>query len=443
MFCQQCGNKFESDSKFCGQCGAPRHQPEAQPESSTREPSSSSSSLGALLVEKAAQYVDNPEFTAVPKEYLAHSDLSESEAWMATFTEYQLPFTVQLEGFVSAEQGSVWFSTKPLYSCEDCRKSVTYDFKQVDCVKCGKTSSNFAAAPIGKGDGTYPVYKVETGTGSVFLAALATEAKEDGQGAIPELLSKVLSEDFSAVGTREALVKVPLMALLTVPEYVATKVGSLTVEAQDLVNGTLSLPALSQVVVSSPRSKEFLDGAEVRVGLEPGQFEIIAITRAATLQRVKAALDTPGGDVPYFDRPEVLAVLVVRADQVRDLFPSFKKIVPAQELRLFERSDRWIELSRPLQGYLFAICANWEILNTYLGTLGQGGWTLSDFFVARVSDGYLHQIWNIVDTKPPTLAHQISALGGFRARFEELLGFSTEPGYSLTRSDLREWFLQD
>lgn len=443
MFCQQCGSKFELDSRFCGQCGTPRNKPEAKPESSSLGASSNSPGLLGLLEGKAAQYVDNPEFKAVPKEYLEHSDPLESKSWMDQFSQNQLPFTVQLEGFVSAEQGSVWFSTKPVYSCDGCNRSVTYDFKQVNCATCGKSTINFAAAPIGKGDGTYPAYKVGTAAGSVFLAVLATEAKEDGQGAIPELLSKVLLHDFSAVGMREALVKVPLMAMLTVPEYVAAKVGSLTVQAQDVRNGTLSLPALSQIVVSSPRSREFLDGSEVRVGLEPGQFEIIAITRAATLERMKVALDAPGGEVPYFDRPEVLAVLVVRADQVRELFPSFKKIVSAQELRLFERSDRWVELSRPMQGYVFAIWANWVILNNYLGELGKGEWTLFDFYIARVSDGYLHQIWNIFETKPPTLAHQISAMGGLSTAFEEIRGYSTEPGYSLTRADLRAWFLQD
>jgi hypothetical protein len=443
MFCQECGQKFESDSKFCGRCGTPRRHLESQPEATPIQPDFDSAGFKGMLEDKASQYFDNPEFTAVPKEYLASSDITETEKWVSAFIQQKFPFSVGLEGFVNAEVGTVWFSTKPLYSCDDCHQEVTYDFIQVDCSSCGKTPENFCSAPIGKGDGTYPVYQVEPSTGTSFLAVLATEAGEDGQGAITDLLSKVLAQDFSAIGTREAMVKVPIMSLLTVPEYLATKVGKLTVQAQDVTSGNISLPGLSQVIVSSPRSKKHLDAAEVRIGWSPGEYEIIAITRAATLQRVTKELDSPGGEVPYFERPEVLAVLVVPADEVSDLFPPFKRIVSAQELRLFERSDRWIELSRPLHGYLFAIWANWEMMNNYLGTLEEGDWTLSNLFRFRVSDGYLHQIWNILTTQPPTLADQLSVLGNFRSSFEELAGYSTEPGHSVTRSDLRDWFLQD
>jgi predicted amidophosphoribosyltransferase len=442
MFCDQCGKKFGLSSKFCGDCGAPRQQVEQTLRVTTPEPGSDLDSLQEQLERKAAQYVNNSGPEGAPTEYLENSSTTEFESWMGKFTEQKMPLQFQFEGFINAEVGSVWFSTKPTYSCKTCHQSVTYEFRQVDCADCGKTTSNFCSAPIGKGDGTYPVYQVQPSTGSGFIAVLATEAGEDGQGALPELLRSVLLQDFAAVVTREAVVKVPVASMLCFPEYVATSLGSISIKPEDFSNGVFNFPGLSQLIVSCPRTSEHLDGAEVRIGWEPGEFEILAITRYSAIDDVRTALDSNDGDIPYFQRPEVLAVIVVRADEVRDLFPTYKKIRSAQEVRLFERSDKWVELTRPLQGYIFAIWANWEILNDYLSSLEAGDWSPARLFQLMTSEGYLHQIWNIIQTNPDTLHHQISELGGLRPGFEELVGYCNEPGSSLTRSDLRKWFLQ-
>ena len=442
MFCEQCGKKFGVDAKFCGGCGTPREADEIDPPDIAGEDEFDGEALEELMELKAAQYANKPGFEDVPSRYLHDSKKSDFPDWMAEFMGQKLPLSAQLEGFMNAELGEVWISTKPVYSCQACDRRVIHKFGQVDCAECGKTSTNFCSVPIGKGDGTYPVYHLQPSSGSGFLAVLATEASEDGHGAIPELLNRVLVEDFDDVGTRELVVKVPISSILSLPEFVTTKVGSITVEAEDLKIGSLEFPGLSQMLVSSPRTREHLDGAEVRIGWEPGEFEVLAITRYSTLENVRESLQSGAEDMPYFERPEVLAVLVVRADEVSELFPPYKRIATAREVQLFESSDRWIEYTRPLHGYLFAIWANWILVTEHLKAYEDEDWNLSEVFMAMAGEGYLHQIWNMLHTKPSTLGDQISELGDFTSLLEEVVDRSATPELHLARSDLREWFLQ-
>lgn len=442
MFCEQCGETLGINGNFCGVCGAPR---QSDDQSTTTKPSKhgiAADSFQQQLENKAAQYATEAGFDSVPSEYLDISRTLEFEEWVKQFQDKTLPIGFQLEGFVNAEVGAVWFSTQPKYSCDACHWKVTYEFLQIDCADCGRTTSNFCSSPIGKGDGTYPVYQGQTASGSGFLAVLATEAGEDGQGAINDLLGQVLVRNFAAVESREDLVKLPVSFLLTLPEYVVTKVGALVVESQDFTNGQFHFPGLAQVLISGPRTTNHLDCSEVRIGWEPGEFEVLAITRGSATEEVNVALNSVGEDNHYFDRPEILAVFVVRASEVQNLFPSYKKIKRAQDVRLFERTDRWIELARPLHGDLFAIWANWELLNHYLGEIGEADSTLADIYKGMVMEGYLHQIWTLMQTNPATFQQQISELGGLRSGFQEIVGYCTQPGAGLTRSDLRDWFLQ-
>lgn len=442
MFCEQCGKKYGVNANFCGGCGTPREADETDVPVISVEEEFDVTALEELMEQKAAQYSSGPGFDGVPSRYLHESKKADFPNWMAEFMGQKLPLDAQLEGFINAEVGAAWISTKPLYSCQACDLNVTQRFGQIDCAECGKTPSNFCSAPIGKGDGTYPVYQVQPASGSAFLAILATEASEDGYGAIPELMNRVLVEDFDDVGTRELVVKVPISAIISLPEFVATKVGSITVEEEDLKIGSIDFPSLAQVLVSSPRTREHLDGAELRVGWEPGEFEVIVITRYSALENVRKSLqlNTRGS---YFERPEVLAVFVIRADEVHELFPPCKKVSSAFDVQLFDSSEKWIEYNRPLHGYLYAIWANWILTTEHLNRFADLDWTLSEVFLAMSSEGYLHQIWNLLHTQPATLSNQILELGEFTALFEEVIERCASPQLQLTRSDLREWYLQE
>lgn len=465
MFCSECGNKFGETGAFCAQCGAKRPVATLTEQSSlTPERSGSlgggsqnqesggqfndSSSTSQMTAEdqeaferKAEQFSERAALEDIPKEYLVPKEQwSENIAgWQANLEENLMPFSADLIGFVNAEKGAIWVSTKPLYSCANCDDKVS-TFEQVDCKSCGKTESNFSSIPIGKGDGTYPVYEFTAGdSGIEFAAILATEMDEDGQGPLPKLLMQVLNEDKRAVGLRLALVKMPLTALLLGPDYALTSMGSLIFEEEDFKSGRINLPRLTQLIISGPRSKKYLDCAEVRTPWFSSVCEVIAITRVSTLESVKSSTFDTSGEVGYFVRPEVLAVLIINTSDIEALFPPFKKLRKAKETGLTARPDKWLELTRVSRGDLPAAWANYQLDSWRSKREGNG--EAANVFLRVSLEGKLHQIWNWLETRPPALEIQLSNLDQLGGGFASLVEFGKDPGEGkLNRSEIQGWF---
>ncbi len=439
MFCQQCGIKFASAARFCGQCGTPRDGLE-QPELDSKTADYSSAALHEALQSKADVFMDGPSIDEIPTEYLQPVAVWRDgyQDWLEEFQRERMSLYVQFEGFVNAEQGSIWLSTEPIYSCGDCQERVSSHFEQVLCPTCGKTPKNFCGVPIGKGDGTYPVYQVVPGNSqSSFLAILATEAEEDGQGPLPEFLLRVLDLDKKAIAERESLVKMPISGMLLSPEFIFTSLGSISLSPVDKAFGNYHLPGLTQLIATGPRSREHLDCAEVRVGWEAGDFEVLVVTRVSTLEKLKS--DKSKGD-SFFDRPEILAVLVVKTQEVSRIIPPFKKIRNSFDSRLTDGAEKWIELSRMSRGDIPAAWANWAFRNLMLNEAEAG--TLSFFYSMLATEGYLHQIWTWLEMKPPALSAQVTNIDQLGTGFAEVAQWSYEPGGSLTRENLRQWFNQ-
>ena len=448
MFCVQCGEKFLEAGQFCHKCGAQRVIPPASGASliaSENKPAPSSPSTS--LEEKFRKISASTPLEQVPERFLQPRSNWESRisTWLEEFTNEVLPLVVQLEGFVNAEQGMVWLSDRPIYSCDICDDQYSSNFTQTQCSSCGRTETNFASAPIGKGDGTYPIFQLVTNaTQSSLLAILATEMDEDGYGPANGFVLKVLNDDQESVGLREALSKVQVVDLLMDPEFVLTSIGSINVETRDFASGNYELPGLTQLIVSGPRARKYLDCAEIRVGWASGFFEVIAVTTASELDRVANVGSLPNGGVGYFERPEVLAVLFINTHDLETLIPPYKKLMTLKDSGLTKGSDRWTELQRVMRGDFITAWANWEYSNQVHSTSQDGSFvSLAKTFIALSREGYLHQLWNWMETKPPSLAGQIQNLGQLGPRFATVLGWSTQPGGTITREDLRNWFEQD
>jgi DNA-directed RNA polymerase subunit RPC12/RpoP len=472
MFCSQCGTKFEDLGAFCSQCGAKRPVATINKQSSlTPQPSeplgggsdnqeagnqfskdSSESGLPTGYQEafesKMDEFSKSAALTDIPEDYLvpSHQWLGQIEDWFKNYNDNLSPFSADLLGFVNAEQGAIWVSTKPHYSCTNCDDQVS-NFEQVDCKSCGKTESSFSSVPIGKGDGTYPVFEFTAGDSGIhFAAIMATEIDDDGPGPLPKLLTKILSMDKTAVAMREALVKIPLAGLVLQPDYALTSMGSLIFEEENFKSGGIGLPGLTQLIVSGPRSKHYLDCAEVRRPWVSSVCEVIAITRVSTLESVKPSASNPSGEVPYFVRPEVLAVLIVNTNDIEDLFPPFKKLRSAKETGLTARPDKWLEQTRVSRGDLPATWANYELdLWKLEGSSGVGvsddGEYAALLYIWLSKEGKLHQIWNWLETRPPGLEIQLSNLDQLGGRFASLVELGKNPGEGkLNRSEIQGWF---
>jgi len=405
VFCQECGNKLGEAGKFCSGCGAARvHEPLNVTE--TSESGSSS----------------NP-----------------TEAWAKhlSWWEKALPLGVGLHGFINAEVGQVWISDKPIYSCEACDDDFSGAYKRVDCSDCGKSSTASVCVPIGTGDGTYPIYGFSTSNPSSggILGIWATAKGTNANSPLPDLLRGVLESDDKQIDEERLQAKRDFSRFMVTDDFDITSFGSIELVPKDLKIGEIHFPGLTQLLFSGPRSRQHLDAAEVRRGWEPGVFEVLAISRAGELDRIKSALSA---DSSWFNRPEFVAVLLISKEDLSAVVPPDKVIHNVEDSEYLSASNRWIEANRVSRGDLPAVWANWE-----LSARSEKSDTLPGLFRHVSEEGYLHQIWNWVSSNPPTLQRQLDNRAQLSPDFERLVEWSGEPKSPLTRSDLRGWFLQD
>jgi hypothetical protein len=361
------------------------------------------------------------------------------EAWEAhsSWWEKALPLGVDLQGFINAEVGQVWISDTPIYSCEVCDEDFSSAYKRVDCPACRKTSSASVCVPIGTGDGTYPIYEIYTSNPSFggILGVWATATGTNANSPLPDLLRGVLESNEDLIAEQRGEAKKDFALFMLTDDFDITSFGSIEVTPRDLNIGGINFPGLTQLLFSGPRSKQHLDAAEVRKGWESGVFEVLGITRAGELDRIKSALSA---DSSWFNRPEFIAMLLIRKEDLSGVVPPDKLIHRVDDLECLSASNRWIEANRVSRGDLPAIWANWE-----LSAKREKSDTLPSLFRQVSEEGYLHQIWNWVSTNPPSLQRQLENRAQLSPDFERLVEWSGEPKSPLTRSDLRGWFLQD
>lgn len=405
MFCEECGAKFSETGKFCSGCGAARATEDSN--FSTRSKNNSSG---------------NSADTWAPH---------------VTWWEQALPLGVELQGFINAEVGQVWISDTPIYSCEVCDDDFSGAYKRVDCSACGKSSMASVCVPIGTGDGTYPVYEFNTSNPSFggILGIWATAIGTNANSPVPDLLRAVLETDINKLTEERVQAKRDFALFMVTDDFDITSFGSFEVTGKDLKIGAINFPGLPQLLFSGPRSRQYLDAAEVRKGWEPGVLEVLGITRAGELDRIKNAL-AEGSD--WFNRPEFVAVLLIRKDDLSGVVPPDKVIHRAEDFKFHLTSKRWVEANRVSRGDLAAVWANWDLLpkDEMLNSLPR-------LFEAVCGEGYLHQIWNWVSTNPPSLQRQLENRAQLSPDFERLVERSFQPNTPLTREDLRGWFLQD
>jgi hypothetical protein len=405
VFCQECGNKLGEAGKFCSGCGAAR--------------------------------VTEPLNVSETPESYSSSNLSEAWAEHLSWWEKALPLGVGLQGFINAEVGQVWISDKPIYSCEVCDDDFSGAYKRVDCSDCGKSPTASVCVPVGTGDGTYPIYGLNTSNPSFggILGIWATAKGTNANSPLPDLLRGVLESDDKQIAEEHLQAKRDFALFMVTDDFDITSFGSIELVPNDLKIGGINFPDLTQFIFSGPRSRQYLDAAEVRNGWEPGVFEVLGITRAGELERIKSAL---AGDSSWFNRPEFIAVLLIRKEDLAGVVPPDKVIHSVEDFEYLSASNRWIEANRVSRGDLPAVWANWE-----LSAKAKKSDSLPGLFRSLCEEGYLHQIWNWVTTNPPSLQRQLDNRAQLSQDFERLVEYSSEPKSPLTRSDLRGWFLQD
>lgn len=417
MFCHNCGKRFNHDGDFCVGCGVERLEKE-------------SNGLASTENAKAPSRLQNKKPEPVG------SDSHNADEAKNTFSEWwerALPLGQQLEGFVNAEQGQLWISDQPIFSCGTCDSDFSHKFTRVDCASCGKTKRNSVAVPIGSGDGTYPVFHFfpsDPGL-STILAIWAADANENYSSPIPEYLRAGLEGDAEVCDSFERRAKEDLATFLMDDEYELTSFGSVQITAADARVGKFDLPGLAKILVSGPRDSKYLDCAEVRIGTVPGEYEVLGVTRAGEVDRLSPSAQAD----EWIQQPKVLAVLAVKKDEIKGIFPHTKVIHDCVKIGFFSLVERWVSASRMSRGDLPAVWANWEILND-----AEDKGDLASVFQALTQEGYLHQIWTWVTTNPPTLLPQLESQSQFGKRFAELKEWSAEPADGLSRKNLSDWF---
>jgi hypothetical protein len=252
---------------------------------------------------------------------------------------------------------------------------------------------------------------------------------------LPDLLRGVLESDDKQIAEQRLQAKRDFSLFMVTDDFDITSFGSIELVPADLKIGEINFPGLTQLLFSGPRSRQHLDAAEVRKGWEPGVFEVLAITRAGELDRIKSALSA---DSSWFNRPEFVAVLLISKEDLSAAVPPDKVIHNVEDFEYLSASNRWIEANRVSRGDLPAVWANWE-----LSARSEKSDTLPGLFRQVSEEGYLHQIWNWISTNPPSLQRQLENRAQLSPDFERLVELSAEPRSPLTRSDLRDWFLQD
>ena len=417
MFCHNCGKRFNHNGNFCSDCGEPRLKVE---------------------IEDSVQD-DGPaaEKTAKKKKPVAAKTASirsgeAARAW-TDYWERALPLEQQLEGFVNAEEAQLWISDGPIFSCGACDKDFSHKYKRVGCSLCGKTKGNSVAVPIGSGDGTYPVIQFLPSDPSLssILGIWASHPSENFSSPLPDFLRAVLESDWEACSAFEQQAKMDLASFIMEDEYELTSFGSIEVSSADASFGNFDLPDLAKILISGPRARNFLDCAEVRVGWLPGEYEILGVTRAGEVDRIEASVQAD----EWIQQPDILAILVIKKDELSGVVPQTKVIRDAFEVGFFSMVERWIVAARVSRGDLLAVWANWELINEFGGT-----GDLAGVFSSLSMEGYLHQIWNWVTTNPPKLESQLESHSDFGPRFSQLIEWSAQPGTGLSREQLSEWF---
>lgn len=368
MFCNQCGKKLVSDSKFCSSCGS-QVVAEAEP------------------------------------------DPAPSSAW-----DNLDPTSAACAGFVNVEQGSVWISDRPIYTCDACRQGVN-NFQRPNCSKCGKNADNYLSVPMGKGDGTYPVLSMsaKAGTRGSLLAILASDAQYSSP--FHETLVSAISGKLSARSLGLKLLA-ELSVLLNSGNQILN-FGSLRVDPRNVVH-----PNLSNLVFSGPRTFENLDCAEVRVSVDADEYSVLAVVSA------ESNLDSES-------RPEVLAILMV-PQSISNLIPQ-NSIIELSDTNFLRNPDVWIEAARVSRGDLPAIWANYYLASD-IGSEAQAKSPQGHLhnFQHTLTEGYLHQIWTWCQDIPSSLEGQFNSLETSLLGFSELIQFAEDP--QVPREHLIEWF---
>jgi hypothetical protein len=252
---------------------------------------------------------------------------------------------------------------------------------------------------------------------------------------LPDLLRGALEADYQLLAKESSQAKMDFASFIMEDGFELTSFGSIEVIPEDLVIGSFSFPALTQILVSGPRSRRDLDTAEVRVGWYPGVFEVVGVTRVGELDRIRGS---HSDGQSWFNRPEFIAVLLIHQDELSGVVPPTKNIQTVENLAVLSKSDRWIEASRMSRGDFLAAWANFELLND-----SEKSGDLASIFTQMCREGYVHQIWTWVSSTPPSLKTQLDTRGQFGSRFEQLVERSMQPAEPLTRSHLRKWFRQD
>ena len=372
MFCNQCSNKLGPNSKFCSNCGA----------------KTESASTPSATTSDDAVYV--------------------YDSWWKTVSFGDSACL----GFVNVEAGAVWLSDTPIYSCKNCSHDLM-NHKRQDCFLCGRLSANSLSVPVGAGDGTYPVVEISRKQESQKPLYAIISSNPEYTKPIHEDLKAILESraDVYEVGTRLAR---ELVLSLGGPTKLIS-FGDLTLRSHDEV-----LPNFTSMVLSGPRSREFLDCAEVRIVENPGTYEVFCVVDSAF-------------DLQSTSRPEVHAVLLVHSDDVEGFYPR-QNIVSVGSTNILSNTSLWIENNRMSRGDIPAIWANWTISAAIFKETEP---SLNKDAVGRIAEGYLHQIWTWYNKKPESWKSQLGTWTE-HAGFSDLIAFSREPAFA--REELEKWF---
>ena len=321
-------------------------------------------------------------------------------------------------GFVNAEQGAIWISERPLYSCRSCREDVD-NFRRINCNACGKTKANFISVPVGMGDGTYPLLHLVPSRESNEHAVFAILCSEPSYSSpLHDTLTSAISQSVTPYDIGATLLSELLPVLTSGHQFL--NFGSLTVEP-----GKSGLTPLANLVFSGPRDREYLDCAEVRLPVEAAQYTVLAAISADS-------------DLMTSNRPEVLAIFVVHNESLpRFIGPS--RLVEFSNVKCFENPNSWIEASRVSRGDLPALWASWEIAAKIAKDEEEAAYgSHSHMYSVIVMEGYLHQVWTWIQTSPESLSNQLNAVQASLPGFMELIEFSNQP--QIAREQLAEWF---
>ena len=372
MFCNKCGNKLAVNSKFCSSCGA------------------------------------KTESGSAPNPTSSEAITSVYDSWWETVSFANSACL----GFVNVEAGSVWLSDTPIYSCKSCGADLM-NHKRQDCGLCGRLSANSLSVPVGAGDGTYPVVEISRKEESQKPLYAIISSNSEYTKPIHEDLKAILEErtDIYQIGSR--LSRELGLTLGGITKLISF--GNLFLRPHDTV-----LPNFTSMVLSGPRSREFLDCAEVRIIENPGSYEVFGVVDEAL-------------DLKSTSRPEVLAVLLVHSEDVESFYPR-QNIFPVDSTKILSKPSSWIENNRMSRGDLPAIWANWTIVNAISRDTEP---SLNKEALGHIAEGYLHQIWTWYEKQPEALKNQLESMQK-QAGFTDLIEFSREP--ALDRELLEKWF---